>query len=47
MIGLLSGRLENQEFIEKAPHALVEKEKSRLAAMRLELEKIIKLKEVL
>ncbi|MFZ4648620.1 MAG: valine--tRNA ligase [Patescibacteria group bacterium] len=47
MISLLSGRLENEEFINKAPLALVEKEKSRLEAMRLELEKIIKSQETL
>ena len=47
MIDLLSGRLENKEFTEKAPAALVNKEKERLATMRLELEKIIKLQEAL
>ena len=47
MIGLLSGRLENKEFTEKAPEALVNKERERLETMRLELEKIIKLQEAL
>ncbi len=47
MISLLSGRLENKEFTEKAPAALVNKEKERLETMRLELEKINKLQEAL
>ncbi|MCX6795453.1 MAG: valine--tRNA ligase [Candidatus Falkowbacteria bacterium] len=41
MISLLSGRLANEEFVAKAPAALVEKEQTRLLAMREELKKML------
>lgn len=43
MIALLSNRLENKEFTDKAPAALVEKERIRLSDLTSDLEKIIKL----
>lgn len=45
MIRLLGDRLANEEFVSKAPEALVKKERERLQTMRFELEKIIKLRE--
>ncbi len=42
MISLLGGRLQNEEFVSRAPASLVAKEKARLVAMKEELEKINK-----
>ncbi|KKQ60444.1 MAG: Valine-tRNA ligase [Parcubacteria group bacterium GW2011_GWE2_38_18] len=39
-IAIVRGKLENQEFVERAPTAIIEKEKAKLAGWQSELEKL-------